>query len=75
MSDSDIVKGLMHVIQLKEVPEKIIGKGYTLTSVKEMAAKVWWICGLAIFSNIYNRHCGIWPITKVFKSRCGKEEF
>lgn len=40
LSDCNIIKTLLYILQLTTAPEKVVGKGYGLTNVKEMAAKV-----------------------------------
>ena len=40
LADAQLIKTIIDIMKLKEAPEKIIGKGYTLVNVKEMAAKV-----------------------------------
>jgi hypothetical protein len=40
LANCRLMKTLIDIVKLKEAPEKVIGKGYTLVSVKETAAKV-----------------------------------
>lgn len=40
LAECNLIKTLIDTMRLKDAPEKIIGKGYTLSNVKETAAKV-----------------------------------
>lgn len=40
LANCKLIKTLIDIINLKDAPEKVIGKGFTLSNVKETAAKV-----------------------------------